>query len=295
MAVRPYLILMRPANLVTAVADILAGASIAGLALATFQSKEAIPLVYLILATLGLYGGGVVFNDVFDFEIDKAERPERPIPSNQVTRKNATLLALGLYLAGIVFAFLASPISGVIAVAIAIMATFYDKWAKHHVFFGPLVMGLCRGLNLLLGMSFAIEALNAFWPMAVFPIIFIGAITLTSQGEVVGNNRKAIALAMLLDAVVVFSLVILAVISVIDMVSSLPFIILWWGVNLYAKIKAYKINQPKYVMQAVKMGVLSLIPLNACYAAGFSSWAMGIIILCLLPISIFLSKYFAVT
>lgn len=295
MAIRPYLILMRPANLVTAIADILAGASITGLTLTTFQSHEIIPLIYLVMATIGLYGGGVVFNDVFDLEVDRVERPERPIPGNQVTRKNAILLALSLYIVGVVFAYMASPASGIIAVVISILATVYDKWAKHHIFFGPLVMGACRGLNLLLGMSFIAEELSAFWPMTILPVIFIGAVTLTSRGEVIGNNRRAIALAMLLDAVVVFLLVRLGAGRSIDLGSFLPFIMLWWGMNLYAKIKACRINQPRYIMRAVKTGVLSLIPLNACYAAGFSSWVMGMIILCLLPVSIFLSKYFAVT
>ena len=295
MAIRPYLILMRPANLVTAVADILAGASIAGLTLATFQSAEAINIMYLMLATIGLYGGGVVFNDVFDYELDKVERPERPLPSGQVSRTSATIQALALYIIGIVLASLVSPVSGLIAVVTAIGATVYDKWAKHHTFFGPLVMGTCRGLNLLLGVSISLPVLYTMWPIAILPIIFIGAITLTSQGEVVGNNRKAVALAMSIDAVVVILLAGLAVYGYINWMTLIPFIALWWGMNLFAKIKAYKVNEPKFIMKAVKMGVLSLIPLNACYAAGFSSWQLAVAILCLLPISLFLSKYFAVT
>ncbi|MGB3292783.1 MAG: hypothetical protein WBB01_07355, partial [Phormidesmis sp.] len=78
-SIRAYLQLMRPANVVTAWADILAGyAAGLGVGVIAFPSTT---LVWLLLATTGLYAGGVVFNDVFDAELDTVERPERPIPS----------------------------------------------------------------------------------------------------------------------------------------------------------------------------------------------------------------------
>lgn len=295
MAIRPYFVLLRPANLVTAVADILAGASIAGMPFSMHIFSTYNSLFYLILATLGLYGGGVVLNDVFDLKTDQKERPERPIPSNQVSKRNAIIFAIVLFLEGVIMSFLHSLQSGIIALLIVIFATSYDKWAKHHIFFGPLFMGSCRGLNLLLGMSLITGGLNIYWPMFFIPLIFIGAITLTSQGEVIGNNKKAIILALMLDTLVACILLFLAITKQIDLLPLIPFLLLWWGMNFLAKIRAIRSNQSHNIMRAVKIGVLSLIPLNACYAAGFSSWEMGLIILCLLPISIVLSKHFAVT
>ncbi|WP_257235940.1 hypothetical protein [Nostoc sp. 'Peltigera malacea cyanobiont' DB3992] len=68
---RGYLELMRPANIVTAWADILLGfaASGSGIIFVQLMNGEAsfsilIPLAWLLLATTGLYGGGIVFNDV---------------------------------------------------------------------------------------------------------------------------------------------------------------------------------------------------------------------------------------
>ncbi|MES2797444.1 MAG: UbiA family prenyltransferase, partial [Bacteroidota bacterium] len=88
-----YLQLMRPANLVTAIADILAGLSIAKFAFSTeFLSIQ--PAILLCIATIGLYGGGVVFNDVFDANLDAVERPERAIPSGKVSKINATIFGL---------------------------------------------------------------------------------------------------------------------------------------------------------------------------------------------------------
>lgn len=65
-AIWPYLQLMRPPNLITAAADILAGYAVAGL-----PDPRALP--WLLAAAVGLYGGGVVFNDFFDAELDGVE------------------------------------------------------------------------------------------------------------------------------------------------------------------------------------------------------------------------------
>jgi len=80
-----------------------------------------------------------------------------------------------------------------------------------------------------------------------------------------------------------------------DIWMSGPFIILWIGINGKAKLKAILKNNPKLIKVAVKMGVLSLIPLNASYVAGFGHWSLGLGTLLLLPISLVLAKRFSVT
>ena len=66
MRIAAYLKIARPANIITAISDIIAGFAIAGV---LFQpSKELLgeSMILLLLATIGLYGGGIVFYDVFD-------------------------------------------------------------------------------------------------------------------------------------------------------------------------------------------------------------------------------------
>jgi 4-hydroxybenzoate polyprenyltransferase len=291
MSLKPYFILMRPANIITAIADILAGISVAGLLTQGFSPA----MGALVLATIGLYGGGVVYNDIFDIELDRIERPERPLPSGQVSLTQAHLLGSGLLLMGILAGFWVSIPSGVIAIIIAVLALNYDKFAKHHQIFGPLNMGLCRSFNLLLGISISLSSLSTFWYLAIIPLIFIADITLTSQGEVEGKNKKALFTALFLDFVVVGCFVFFHFTSSYNLLHALPFLALWLWMNSSAKIKAIQDNQPKKVMNAVKMGVLSLIPLNASLAAGFENWMIGVIILSLLPISYGVAKFFSVT
>ncbi|UJH90695.1 UbiA family prenyltransferase [Antarcticibacterium sp. 1MA-6-2] len=124
-------------------------------------------LLWLILATIGLYGGGIVFNDVFDAELDKIERPERPIPSGKASVLSASVLGAILFIVGIISAFQVSSLSGLIAVVVAVLAVMYNSWGKHQTLFGPVNMGLCRGTNLLLGMSVIPAALQDLWWIAL--------------------------------------------------------------------------------------------------------------------------------
>ncbi|HKK77046.1 MAG TPA: UbiA-like protein EboC [Saprospiraceae bacterium] len=290
-SLRPYLILMRPANIVTAIADILAGISVAG-----FLFKGSIAeILGLVLATIGLYGGGVVFNDVFDRELDKVERPERPLPSGQVSLKQASLLGGSLLVLGILAAGTVSWESAGLALLVAILALTYDKYAKHYVVLGPINMGLCRSFNLLLGISISLLALKSYWFLGFIPLVFIADITLTSQGEVKGKNISSLYIALALDLLVASTFVVLYFYTDYELLAAAPFILFWLFLNLRAKLRAIQQNEPRMIMKAVKAGVLSLIPLNAAMAAGFEGFISGLIVLALLPLSLGLARYFSVT
>ncbi|MBK8501067.1 MAG: UbiA-like protein EboC [Saprospiraceae bacterium] len=292
----PYFVLIRPANLLTAVADVVAGFAIAGVLSHVIFSGQVPDMLLLILSTMGLYAGGIVFNDLFDLEIDRKERPERILPSGQISVSSARTFGTVLLVEGVLLAFLSSPVSGLISLLIVFFALLYDRFGKHHPFFGPINMGLCRGLNLLLGMSIVeLSSLSYLTLLSLIPIVFIAAVTLTSRGEVSGNNRMSILLALVLDLVIVVTFIWLGIKDILNLPVVIPFVALWLFMNLYAKVSAIIRNEPKKVMQAVKIGVISLIPLNASYVAGFGHWIFAILVLSLLPLAMVLSRKFAVT
>ncbi len=286
----PWLVLIRPANLVTSAADALAGIALAGV----FWSPSPSHLL-LVAASVCLYAGGVVFNDVCDAKLDEIERPERPIPRRQVTLGGAAAYGLGWLLAGIVLASLVSATSGLLALGIAALALTYDRWAKHHVVAGPLVMGSCRGLNLLLGLSIVPAALASTAYVFFLPLLFVAAITLTSQGEVHGGNRGALRVAMGLDAAIGVGFLVLAANGVVDLLTASPFLVGWGFANAQAKLAAYRDNRPAKIQAAVRTGVLSLIPLDSAYAAGTAGGLAGVLVLALLPVSVRLAAAFRVT
>lgn len=290
------LLIVRPANVVTAIADVIAGIAIVGyLQLNAFSTVPIHHYLLLCLATACLYAGGIVFNDVFDIKSDTLNRPERVIPSGKLTLKQAKKLGTYLFAIAIGSCFFVSKLSFVISISIALCALLYDKYGKHHSALGPVNMGLCRGLNLILGMSILTDLPFKFYLIAIIPVIFITAITLTAQKETKGKNKLAIGLAIVLDTLVVVGFGLLYLYYNFNLKNALVFVSLWYAVNAFAKLKAILHNEPAFIMKAVKTGILSLIPLNASYVAGFSNISFAMAVLCLLPLSIFLAKKFPVT
>lgn len=285
-----YLQLMRPANILTAWADILAGFAVSGALLTTTPA-----LAWLLLSTTGLYGGGVVFNDVFDAELDAVERPERPIPSDRASRQGATILGSVLLVVGIIAAAQVSWLSAGLAAFIACAALCYDAIAKHHSLVGPLNMGLCRGGNVLLGVSAVPAMVSDRWYLAIIPILYIGAITAISQGEVHGGKRATGVIALVLISVVIGSVLVIASMLNTQPLTVLPFLILLGGLVIPPFINATREPVADHIRAAVKAGVVALIVLDAAIASGFSGFIYGLLILVLLPFSIGLARLFSVT
>ncbi|MFH5884465.1 UbiA-like protein EboC [Halalkalibaculum sp. DA3122] len=292
-----YLQTMRPANIVTAFADILAGFAVAGGVIAFRDGISAYPdgLVWLLLATFGLYGGGVVFNDYFDAELDARERPERPIPSGRASRTGVGILGVLLFFFGWSAAFQVNAYSLVLAVLITAGSLVYDRWAKHSTLWGPLLMGLLRGWNLLLGCSIVPIAMLMEWYLPFIPIAYIASITLISQGEVHGGSRKSGLSSLGLIILVTGALIVLGLHSSYEFMVAVPFVILFAAAVFPPFLKAALNPNPAFIRQAVKRGVICLILLNSALAAGFGGFFLGLFVAMLLPVSAGLAKIFAVT
>lgn len=293
-----YLQLLRPANVVTAWADVLAGFAVTGVVLTL--NEWAVPVDWgvlggLLVATTGLYGGGVVFNDVFDAPLDAEERPERPIPSGRATRRGAALFGGILLAGGVGAAFWVEWISGLLALLIAGGALLYDAFSKHHFFFGPLNMGLCRGGNLLLGASAVPAVLGSIWYLPLLPVAYIAAITAISQGEVHGGSRFTGFLAVALVVGVIGGVLLISIRGDYRLLHAGPFVLVMAGQVLPPFVRAARTPSPELIRDAVEAGVKALIPLNAALAAGFAGWVYGLGVFLLLPLSMGLGRLFAIT
>ena len=175
----PLLQLIRLPNVLTAAADSLAGWLLGGESLG-----EAGRWAPLAIASMVLYAAGMALNDVFDAEIDRQERPGRPIPSGRVSRSFAGGLgAIGLVVGPLVAGLSGSFTSLIVAGVLAAVILAYDAGLKRTVL-GPGVMGACRGLNLLLGLTH-VPALGGpvTWLAAATYGLFVCGITWISRSE----------------------------------------------------------------------------------------------------------------
>jgi 4-hydroxybenzoate polyprenyltransferase len=184
----PYLQLIRLPNVLTAAAD-----SLAGWLLVTGSMTDSGRWLPLIAASIVLYASGTTLNDVFDVEIDRSERPGRPLPSGRVAYKTAAWFgAIGLFIGPALALASGSVISLIVATILALCILAYNAGLKH-TWAGPICMGSCRGLNLLLGMSHA-QALGGqiAWLAAVAYGLYVVGITVVSRSETSEGLRGGI-------------------------------------------------------------------------------------------------------
>lgn len=291
---KEYIRLLRPANIITSITDVLAGISLSGIFFIDQSTVALDSIALLCVSTIGLYGGGIVFNDIFDAALDKIERPERPIPSGIIPIKRAFILGTVFFVVGVIAAFLVNFTAGYLAVFIVLTALLYNKWGKHHAMLGPPNMGLCRGLNLLLGVSILPNQVIAMWYVALVPILYIGAITLISRGEVSGSTKKPLLVAAVLYAIVIAAIGSLANHNQHFFLTATALLIFSWMVYR-PLLKAIKNSSGKNIREAVRAGILSLIVMNAGWALASGVSLLATIILLMLPLSRYLGRFFAVT
>lgn len=146
---KTWLALFRVPNLLTVPGDPLAGAVLAAQAAYPIASWPDVCLC--LLASLCLYSAGLLANDYCDRDEDRAERPNRPIPSGRAQPRTVLSAALLLTFAGIGCAAWAGALPALVAIVLAIAVWAYNAGVKRHTWAGPILMGTCRGLSLLLG------------------------------------------------------------------------------------------------------------------------------------------------
>lgn len=139
-----HLQLARISNSPTVLSNVLAGAALSGLLYNGVREGNEITSLALLMLAMGLfYTAGMYLNDVFDYEIDLKERPERPLPSGLVEKNTAIALVVFFFLTGqllLAFVGVEAFISGLILIGIIIL---YDYWHKNNPF-GHYIMALTR-------------------------------------------------------------------------------------------------------------------------------------------------------
>ncbi|WP_297068761.1 geranylgeranylglycerol-phosphate geranylgeranyltransferase [Thermococcus sp.] len=114
-----------------------------------FPNVKISVLVFLVVA-IGCSAGNTI-NDYFDYEIDRVNRPERPLPRGAMTRKTALWYAVLLFAVGLGLAMLINSYALVLAL-VAYSAMFIYAWRlKPMPFIGNLVVASLTGATPLYG------------------------------------------------------------------------------------------------------------------------------------------------
>jgi 4-hydroxybenzoate polyprenyltransferase len=184
----------------TAWADVLAGAFLAG-------TPAPGSLAGALVVSSGLYLFGMATNAVADRRRDAHLYPRRPLPSGRITVRQAWAAAGLLLLAAAAGAALLEPRGRLAASALFAAIVAYNAGGKRVPLLGPLLMGSCRSLNLLVGAWGAGQGTDSPWsPAAAAGVLglFVACVTQLSAWE--GAEVPAARLRALVTSLLVFPL-----------------------------------------------------------------------------------------
>ena len=284
-----YLQLIRLPNVFTAIADILMGYFVT-------VGEPKYQLGLLIAASCCLYWAGMVLNDVMDFEADREERPDRPLPSGRIDRKWASKLGFGLLSAGVMLAFCIGLTSGCVALALAAAIYLYDGPLKTTLV-APWVMGSCRMLNVLLGMSLAANLMQPDHLLIAGGLgVYVAGITWFARCEAKTSDTVLLKFGFAVMAVGIFLLSIFPNFSDRQLLFRAP--ILWPTLLLLLMssvvrqcVTAIWNPEPRHVQAAVKHSLFTLIVLDAAVVLALRGPVAAIFVVVLILPSVLLGKW----
>jgi len=297
---RQYLLLVRLPNTFTVPSNILAGYF--ALILPSYSNVS--HLAILILSSLLLYLSGIVFNDYFDIEEDRKERPFRPLPSGKVTKQKAFIIAAASMLAGNILIFAVGATSVVISIILSATIIAYNFRLKHTIA-GPFTMGAARFLNVFLGASPAFPALLfsnnnililRIMLVSVSVFLYVIAISILSRMEIGATRSIQTVMGPFFIIFAVITMIIFAgLVGVfkIDLVVSLT--LFAGAVIITFKQTIFKDYSSTGIQKAIKILVLSIIILDSVFVSGTAGLYYGLATLLLIIPSIVLARKLYVT
>lgn len=185
--------LVRLPNVFTLFSDCIAAGILAGSYLLPVTA-----FLPTVLASLCAYWAGMILNDVVDLEEDRQARPNRPLAAERISPVIAGHVATGMLLIGPILILAVTSLhesqplwmgAGFLAaVLLSLCVRFYDSPLKHTPL-GPLLMGLCRTLNILM-VGCTLFALGSDVTVPRSLAVFAGAVGLYIMGVTIYARRE---------------------------------------------------------------------------------------------------------
>ncbi|MCU0631750.1 MAG: geranylgeranylglycerol-phosphate geranylgeranyltransferase [Methanolinea sp.] len=220
--VSPYVRVIRPLNALVA-----GCAALIGYLMATGTVVPGVGLLFLVVFLVT--GAGNAINDYFDVEIDRINRPDRPIPSGAIRARAVMLYAAFLFLAGIALSLFTNPYCMVIAIANSLLLIWYAATLKRTPGAGNVAISYLTASIFLFGGAYAgPERLVLVAPVALITFFAMLARELWKDAEDVegdlahGADTLPIRMGVYPAICLGFVFLVGAVIA-----SLIP--VLWWG------------------------------------------------------------------
>lgn len=218
MKVKAYIEISRPANGVIAFASVFLGALLSG-------GGPILPVLYVAMAAFLILSAGNAINDRCDVEIDRINKPNRPIPSGRLSKGEATTFSILCSLTGVALSFLVNLPATVISLFVVISLFLYAIRLKRTPLLGNVVVATLTGLTFISGGVAVEKPLGALIP-AVFAFLFtLGREVVKDIEDVEGDRSTGAKTAPVVWGIKPSAIISAVVMGIVVAVSPIPFLL----------------------------------------------------------------------
>ncbi len=221
-----YVELSRPLNgIIAFISAWLGGMFASGRTLDFFTDVK---LIYVSVAALLLLSAGNAINDYCDYNIDKVNKPQRPLPSGRIQRQNALIFSIILIAIGIGLGTLINVSAVCIAVLVSALLVSYAIWLKRTPFVGNLAVSSLTSLTFISG-GIAIGSVRGTLIPAVFAFLFTTAREIVKDLEdTEGDFKNSVKTLAILNPRLAVIMALSFMVSVI-IFSPMPYLFGWYS------------------------------------------------------------------
>ena len=294
-SIKDYLALVRLPNLFTLPSNILVGMATVSLLAFTLTSFSQ----FLLLVTISvlLYCVGIVLNDLYDFDIDKKERPNRPLPSGKISRRSAIVLVAIFSTLAIILSLQVSFSTLVISSILFSVIFGYDKYLKN-TYAGPFTIASARVMNILLGTSVSLRSVDSYSQIVtltfilIITFVYVCLIGFISKYEVHGfSDNTKLLLPPAIVATVISSIILFTLMGFFKL-ESLIILSLFSFIMIISFSRIYRRDSGR-TQQIVRNMILSIIVLDSTFLTGIIGIELGLVVLTLMaPLLVLANKMY---
>jgi geranylgeranylglycerol-phosphate geranylgeranyltransferase len=177
----------RPHNMLVAAFGVAAGYIISG-------GSSVAEMWPAALITAAVTGAGNIVNDCYDLQIDRVNKPRRPLPSGRLTYRTAVWLysvCTAVITAGAFF-FLPSKIA-LLVVSWQLALYFYARWAKRMFVVGNLLVAAVTSSVFLAGALLTGNAAAAAVPISIAFVFVLSRELIKGAEDVEGDRASGVS------------------------------------------------------------------------------------------------------
>ncbi len=219
-----YIQLIRPMNCLMAAFATYIGMILAGLGIyPTPVSAYALASVFMICA------GGMAINDYFDFEIDKINRPKRPLPSEKISRKSALLFSIALFIIGTGLSYLIGKYALFIAAFSSLLLIAYAWKLKKIMIAGHVAISLLVALTFIFGATINMNYMGVLLLAILAFFSNMGREIFKSINDIMGDKKMGVGSLPVKFGVIRAKLIATVFILIAIIFSFAPFLLKTFG------------------------------------------------------------------